>query len=102
MSILATARALRPNLEPTQAQEVGMSTLIPISIVPNVEVHEISVDEWRVRDSSKPANDATSLLGFVLSVDGIFEAVRMGMPTARFYYVSLDEAVAALASPLSP
>lgn len=59
----------------------------------DIEVLSVSAREWRVRDGALPANDATSLLGFVAQVGDVYEVVLIGMPMTRLYMDSLDGAV---------
>ena len=81
----------------TQSQALHAPALPPSDVLvetsPPLEILAISDHEWRLRDSTKPADDATSHLGFICRIGDVFEVVRIGAPRIRRYFASFDRAV---------
>jgi hypothetical protein len=76
-----------------------LMTITTTPPAPTLAVLPISATEWRVGDPRRRSDDALCLMGFVQQLGEVFEVTCIGMPLTRAYYSSLDEAVAALATP---
>lgn len=63
---------------------------IPVVVLP------ISDTEWRISDPRRRSDDASTLIGFIQEVEGLFETTEIGHPSERHYYSSLDDAVSSL------
>ncbi len=61
--------------------------------ISGLEVRPLSATEWRVRDTTVPESDGSSVIGIVQQIGQTFEATQIGAPLARYYFGSLEDAV---------
>jgi hypothetical protein len=72
-------------LEHRMTPELGAEPYRELTVTP------LSETEWRVDDSARPRIDGLPpLIGFVEYVNGKFEVRRVGLPSARLRFNSLN------------
>ena len=62
-------------------------------MIGSIEVIALSASEWRVRNTALAEGDGSSVLGVVQRIGDTFEVMQIGLPLARYYFASLEDAV---------
>jgi hypothetical protein len=62
-------------------------------MIGSIELISLSASEWRVRNTALPEADGSSVLGVVQVIGDTFEVMQIGLPLARYYFSSLEDAV---------